>query len=423
MGRRELQPAGARPPPRRAVVERRGRAARAPPRSRPEAGGGRAAPRRLRARRARGGDRAPRRRHARDLARSARHGRGPPRRRPAAAARDRRGLSGPHGERELPRPHAQPHRGRGADPVRAPLLQRRGEQPQHPHRPRSPTCWWPGCCGSGPPSTSSSNRDATAARTRPAAVDRRRPGRRTHPRLAERHHRAAGQHARGDRDAARAGGRRADPPRPAARLPDPLRRPARPARGDRLRGGLGPARRPRGAARPRETGERRAHPHRRPRGVPVAGRVHLRHHLSHRPAARLLRRSRRAVLERDGQRLGLPDRRGERTGVPARQHRRRLDRRRGLHRAAGRTGARLGGGIRSEPRDLPQHPWPRAPRRPDPRRELAEGSRRAAGPRSAHRLPASRRLARAASRSAASRYCCCTTSRCGTGSAAIHRSA
>ena len=68
-------------------------------------------------------------------------------------------------------------------------------------------------------------------------------------------------------------------------------------------------------------------------------------------------------------------------------------RRRGLHRPARGAGSRLAGRGRSQPGDVPHHPWSRPTRGTHDRRELAEGSRDGTGPRPAHRLPAARRVA------------------------------
>ena len=79
------------------------------------------------------------------------------------------------------------------------------------------------------------------------------------------------------------------------------------------------ARRPAGALAHGDRRQRRARLPGQRRRDAAARRAHLRTRLSHRPADGLLRRSRRAVLERHRQRLGLPHRSGHGARGAARQ--------------------------------------------------------------------------------------------------------
>ena len=102
-------------------------------------------------------------------------------------------------------------------------------------------------------------------------------------------------------------------------FPDTLRGPLRQQRRRRPRGAGRGARRCAGAVVHGRARERRAHQHRQRRlPAALAGRVSVHAALSHDSAARLFRRSRRALLERDRNGLGFRDRTRQRRSAPTR---------------------------------------------------------------------------------------------------------
>ena len=169
-----------------------------------------------------------------------------------------------------------------------------------------------------------------------------------HPRLRHRRGDQGRRQPGRDRADHRVGRREPDPTRHLSRLPDPLPGSIREPGRRRVRALGRAAQRRAGASLHRVRGQRHPDQHRQ-RHLPAgARRVHVHAALSHDPSARLLRGSRRAVLERDRHRLDLPDRTGPRHRAPSRRRAGRPDARRRLHRAARREGARTT--LRSCPR-------------------------------------------------------------------------
>ena len=121
----------------------------------------------------------------------------------------------------------------------------------------------------------------------------------------------------GHRDDPRAGRGQRDPPRHSARFPHDLPAHRRHACRGRLQRSVGDARRRAGELDHREHEQRRARAHRQRRPHALHRAARIRHPLPHHAPDRLLRRLRRALLERDRQRLDLRDRPGRGAHHPA----------------------------------------------------------------------------------------------------------